>query len=211
MTLAASSPFQFQTPLLSDLLVQTADIVSGLGPQFLHYYHKLNDLASLYSEGRFHLAVLGQFKRGKSTLLNALTGEPILPVGVVPLTAAPTFLQYGEVAKITIQYNDSRPANEFTAVSIAERNAFLADFVTEKGNPKNKQGVSEVQVNLPTCSTYPTKPFPRRRSFWSNESPIGCYARGTPIRCPFCSPWTSVWMGWSGAMWKTSAGPCFRT
>lgn len=34
-------------------------------------------------EGRFHLAVLGQFKRGKSTLLNALVGEPILPVSVV--------------------------------------------------------------------------------------------------------------------------------
>ena len=174
MTQTALTPFCHQTPQLSDLLGKTAGIISGLSPQFLHYSQKLNELAFRYSEGRFHLAVLGQFKRGKSTLLNALTGEPILPVGVVPLTAAPTFLQYGEVAKITIQYNDSRPANEFTAVSIAERNAFLADFVTEKGNPKNKQGVSEVQVNLPTCSTYPTKPFPRRKFFRSNEGPIGC-------------------------------------
>ena len=90
MKQAASSPLCRETPQLYDLLVKTSGIISGLGPQFLHYTQKLNDLASRYSEGRYHLAVLGQFKRGKSALLNALTGEPILPVGVVPLTAAPT-------------------------------------------------------------------------------------------------------------------------
>jgi GTP-binding protein EngB required for normal cell division len=149
MTQAASSPFCHQTPQLSDLLDKAAGTISGLGPQFLHYSQKLNDLASRYSEGRFHLAVLGQFKRGKSTLLNALTGEPLLPVGVIPLTAAPTFLQYGEAAKITIRYRGGRPVDEFTGASTAERNAFLAGFVTEKGNPKNKRGVFEVQVDLP--------------------------------------------------------------
>jgi GTPase SAR1 family protein len=149
MTQATSSPFCRQTPQLSDLLDKTVGIISGLDPQFLHYSQKLNDLASRFCEGRFHLAVLGQFKRGKSTLLNALTGEAILPVGVVPLTAAPTFLQYGEAARITIQFKDGRPADEFTGTSTAERSAFLAGFVTEKGNPKNRLGVAEVQVGLP--------------------------------------------------------------
>ena len=150
MTQSAPSPFWHQTPQLSDLLGKTAGTISGLGPQFLHYSQKLNDLASRYSEGRFHLAVLGQFKRGKSTLLNALTSEPILPVGVVPLTAAPTFLQYGEAAKITVHYKGGRPADEFTGFSTAERSDFLAGFVTERGNPKNRLGVAEVQVDLPT-------------------------------------------------------------
>lgn len=149
MTQVAPLPAYLQNPQFSDLLGKTAGIISGLGPQFHHYSQKLDDLASRYSEGRFHLAVLGQFKRGKSTLLNALTGEPILPVGVVPLTAAPTFLQYGEAAEITIQYKDGRPADRFTGASTAERSAFLAGFVTEKGNPKNKLGVAEVQVDLP--------------------------------------------------------------
>jgi GTP-binding protein EngB required for normal cell division len=148
MTQAASSPFPIQTPLLSGLLVKTADIISGLGPHLIHYNQKLNDLASRYYQGRFHLAVLGQFKRGKSTLLNALTGEPILPVGVVPLTAAPTFIQYGEALKIIIKYKDNRPVDEFVGTSTAEKSAFLAGFVTEKGNPKNKLGVAEVQVEL---------------------------------------------------------------
>ncbi|MEJ2157665.1 MAG: dynamin family protein [Desulfobacteraceae bacterium] len=149
MTQAAASPFRHQRPHLADLLYKTSETISGIGPPFLHYSRKLNDLASRYSEGRFHLAVLGQFKRGKSTLLNALTGEPILPVGVVPLTAAPTFLQYGKAPKISVQLNGGRPADEFTGVSTAERSAFLAGFVTEKGNPQNKLGVVEVQVDLP--------------------------------------------------------------
>ncbi len=145
----ASLPSYFQNPRLSSLLSKAAGIISDIGPQFSHYSQKLNDLLSRYSEGRFHLAVLGQFKRGKSTLLNALTGEPILPIGVVPLTSVPTFIQYGEVAKIVIQYQGDRPADEFTGASTAERSAFLADFVTEKANPKNKLGVAEVQVYLP--------------------------------------------------------------
>jgi ribosome biogenesis GTPase A len=40
----------------------------------------------------FQVAALGQFKRGKSTLLNALLGIPVLPTGVIPVTAVATFL-----------------------------------------------------------------------------------------------------------------------
>jgi small GTP-binding protein len=149
MTRSAPAPYFDERPSLSIFLGKAADTVSEFGPQFAHYSRNLNELASRYSEGRFHLAVLGQFKRGKSTLLNALTGEPILPVGVVPLTAAPTFLQYGEAAKIYVQYQGSRPTDEFTGASTAERRAWLAGFVTEKGNPQNKLGVVEVQVDLP--------------------------------------------------------------
>ncbi len=49
--------------------------------------------AERIAEGRFYVACVGQFKRGKSTLLNALIGEPILPSGVVPVTAVPTILE----------------------------------------------------------------------------------------------------------------------
>ena len=36
------------------------------------------------------LAALGQFKSGKSSLLNAVLGEAVFPVGVLPLTAVIT-------------------------------------------------------------------------------------------------------------------------
>ena len=71
---------------LMSLLDKGVSLVSGLGPNFEHEAKKLFDLKNRLMDGRFHLAVLGQFKRGKSTLLNALISEPILPVSVIPVT-----------------------------------------------------------------------------------------------------------------------------
>ena len=54
------------------------------------------------AEDRFALAVVGQFKRGKSSLMNAIIGRDILPTGVLPLTSAITVLKYGPREKLTI-------------------------------------------------------------------------------------------------------------
>jgi len=149
MTRAAASAFGSDCSSLVALLGKAADTVSEIGPEVVHYRHRLNDLSNRLSEGRFHLAVLGQFKRGKSTLLNALTGEPVLPVGVVPLTAAPTFIQFGETPRIAVTYQGGRPADEFTGTSTGERSAYLHGFVTEEGNPQNRRGIARVEVDLP--------------------------------------------------------------
>src|SRR5579884_3269225 len=53
------------------------------------------ELCSRLEHSRFHLVVSGQFKRGKTTLLNALLGRELLPAVVLPLTSAVTMLQYG--------------------------------------------------------------------------------------------------------------------
>jgi GTP-binding protein EngB required for normal cell division len=134
---------------LDALLEETVDAVSGIGTGFDRHGRTLSDLHRRLSEGRFHLAVLGQFKRGKSTLLNALVGEAILPVGVVPLTAAPTFIQFGETPQIHIRYTDGRKGETFAGASTRERSAFLARFVTEAENPQNNAGVAGVEVGLP--------------------------------------------------------------
>jgi predicted GTPase len=43
---------------------------------------RLNSLRGRLATDRFQLAVLGQFKRGKSAVLNALLGQSVLPIGV---------------------------------------------------------------------------------------------------------------------------------
>ncbi|WP_287787558.1 dynamin family protein, partial [Acidiphilium sp.] len=53
---------------------------------------RLRALADRLAKARLQIAVVGQFKRGKSSLLNALLGMPVLPMGVVPLTAITTVL-----------------------------------------------------------------------------------------------------------------------
>jgi ribosome biogenesis GTPase A len=134
---------------LISLLENGTSLISCLGPDFEHEAKKLSALKDRLEDGRFHLAVLGQFKRGKSTLLNALISDPILPASVIPLTAVPTFIRFGAVSTIRVHYGGNRNVEEFSGVSTKDRTAFLVKYVTEEGNPKNKLGVTEVEVLLP--------------------------------------------------------------
>jgi GTP-binding protein EngB required for normal cell division len=45
---------------------------------------------------RFHLVVVGEFNHGKTTLINALLGRPVLPTGVTPTTAVIHHIEYAE-------------------------------------------------------------------------------------------------------------------
>ncbi len=58
--------------------------------------------------GVFRLLVLGDMKRGKSTFLNALIGENLLPSDVNPCTALLTVLRYGPEKRVTIHFTDDR-------------------------------------------------------------------------------------------------------
>jgi GTPase SAR1 family protein len=90
----------------------------------------------------FNLVVLGQFKRGKTTLINALLGSEILPTAVVPLTSIATILKYDEVLRINVYFNDGR------VTEIKPEN--LSEYVTERGNPKNEKDVQEVVITYPS-------------------------------------------------------------
>lgn len=60
-------------------------------------------------EGVFRLLVLGDLKRGKSTFVNALLGERLLPSDVNPCTAILTVLRYGDRKQVTIHFQGDRP------------------------------------------------------------------------------------------------------
>jgi septin family protein len=96
------------------------------------------ELKEKIQDNVFNLVVLGQFKRGKTTLINALLGAEILPTAVVPLTSIATILKHGEELKITVYFSDGR-VNEIEPENLPE-------YVTEKGNPKNQKDVREVVI-----------------------------------------------------------------
>ena len=56
--------------------------------------------------GRFHVLLLGVFSTGKSTLLNALVGAPVLPAKVNPCTALPTSLEHADTPRATVMLRD---------------------------------------------------------------------------------------------------------
>ena len=59
-------------------------------------------------EDRFHLVVVGEFNHGKSSFVNALLGETVLPVGVTPTTAAIHHLKYAETPEATVVYSSGK-------------------------------------------------------------------------------------------------------
>ena len=69
---------------LIDILHRECFRIEGFGSRFTLHAQQLQEMEHRLAEGRFHLAVLGQVKRGKSTLLNAMVGEEILPSSSVP-------------------------------------------------------------------------------------------------------------------------------
>ena len=64
---------------------------------------RAHDLVSRLAEDRFQLVVVGQFKRGKSSLMNAIVGQPLLPTGTIPVTSAVTSLRYGSSTRLLIR------------------------------------------------------------------------------------------------------------
>jgi Dynamin family len=98
-------------------------------------------LSRRLAEGRFYVVCLGQFKRGKSTLLNALVGAAVLPTGVAPVTSVVTVLRYAERIAARVRTSESG-WREVAPDSIV-------DYVSEDRNPGNSKGVTGVEVFVP--------------------------------------------------------------
>ncbi|MBV8946351.1 MAG: dynamin family protein [Solirubrobacterales bacterium] len=97
-------------------------------------------------EGDLLVVVCGEFKRGKSTMINALLDEPeLLPSDVDITTSVVSTVGWGPTEEITVLL--SQPDGTLTAERI-ERDE-LARYVTERGNPQNGLGIAEVRIRLP--------------------------------------------------------------
>ncbi|HVW26931.1 MAG TPA: dynamin family protein [Polyangiaceae bacterium] len=89
---------------------------------------------------RFEIAVFGRVSSGKSSLLNAILGSAVLPIGVTPVTAVPTRVVWGSERHISIEFANSEPIR-----GDLDR---LAEYVTEAQNPDNSKNVTRVTVFL---------------------------------------------------------------
>jgi GTP-binding protein EngB required for normal cell division len=103
---------------------------------------ELQRLVARLRAGHVYLACLGQFKRGKSTLINAMLGEAVLPTGVTPVTSVVTVVKHGVSDDAEVQLLDG------TSLTVS-RDA-IADYVTERHNPGNRKGVAVVTVSIPS-------------------------------------------------------------
>jgi Dynamin family len=136
---------------LASVLGRAEGCLDNLWPDGSRYLSVLKALRERLVEQRLQVAVLGQFKRGKSTFLNALIGEPVLPTGVVPLTAIATFMHWAAASAIRISFLDGRTPCEPSVANAGQLREQLSYFVTEEANPHNGLRVARVDVFHPAA------------------------------------------------------------
>lgn len=94
--------------------------------------------------------VVGQFKQGKSKLINALVNAPACPVDDDVATSVPTMVGYSDTpsAWITVEAPESTPSKpRFTRHPIPLDE--VSTYVSERGNPSNQRHVLSAEVFLP--------------------------------------------------------------
>jgi len=123
-----------------ELLAKIERVVTERG--LVEFRNTIAGIMDRLEDQSLEIAIFGRVSAGKSSLLNAMTGEDILPVGVTPITAVPTRIRYGEVPLLRVWYAE-RPAQ---ALDISR----LMEVASEKGNPHNEKRVTRILVNLPS-------------------------------------------------------------
>lgn len=111
--------------------------VEFLGEQVV----RVSELQNRLCSRELVIAVIGQFKRGKSSLINALLGDELLPVGIVPLTTVVTEIRKGETFKAMVSFIDGSEHE-------IERQE-LPDYISEEKNHDNKKNVEKVELWAP--------------------------------------------------------------
>lgn len=102
-----SPPEHFEST--ADLLSALLDLKKAImtEPRLESFLAPLHDLITTL-DSPLSVAILGEFNAGKSTLVNAILGEEVVPMGVLPTTAHPCIMAYGPRKGARILYNDGR-------------------------------------------------------------------------------------------------------
>ncbi|WP_432650266.1 dynamin family protein [Huintestinicola sp.] len=104
----------------------------------------IGDIIEKSAGDHFEVAIVGEFKRGKSTLINALLGQEVLPADVLPATATLNRVTYSKDPYVVVEYKDG--TSEKVDIN------HLADYVTKLSyeSEKKAETVKEATVYYDT-------------------------------------------------------------
>ena len=125
---------------LGDMIRAALHVARASGDQLAE--KRARELLARLAADRFQLAVVGQFSRGKTTLMNALLGGTYLPMGALPMTSVITTVRYGSRPRAVVHRRASPLPIE---VPLAE----VAGFVAQASARRAELQVASVQVEIP--------------------------------------------------------------
>lgn len=91
---------------LAEILKEASAVTSGLN---MSKEKELSELSEKTQNDTFKMMVTGTFKNGKSTFINALLGEEILPAYALPTTAIINEVKYGTEKKVILYFRNPLP------------------------------------------------------------------------------------------------------
>jgi GTP-binding protein EngB required for normal cell division len=109
--------------------------------RLVEFRASLSQLLEKIEAPSYEIAFFGRVSTGKSSLLNAIMGIDLLPVGVTPITAVPTRIKNGPASHLFVWTAEAR----FAEYGL-ER---LPEFVTEAKNPGNEKRIARLLVEVP--------------------------------------------------------------
>ncbi|MFV0526576.1 MAG: dynamin family protein [Acidimicrobiales bacterium] len=131
--------------------------VAGIAIQAANAYGR-EDLAARIEATRarvedpnVRVMVVGEFKQGKSSLVNALLNAPVCPVDDDVATSVPTLIRYSaEPNAVLVRPVDPKagPGSDEDRVEKIEFDA-VPVYASELGNPSNERGILAVEIGLP--------------------------------------------------------------
>ncbi|HHY12427.1 MAG TPA: GTP-binding protein, partial [Firmicutes bacterium] len=101
----------------------------------------IEKLKGRLAQNELIISVIGQFKRGKTALVNAILGDEILPVGIVPLTSVVTKIRNGNAFRAVVHF--------LNGSSQQVPQAELSGFISEQENKNNHKNVDFVDLWYP--------------------------------------------------------------
>lgn len=104
------------------------------------FVNELYELKQKLEQNKFYLVVAGLFKRGKSSVINAIINQEIAPVSVTPVTAIITIFEYNKTPKCNVIFK----GGHIKEIPFEE----IYHYVAEEENPENIKNVQQVKVYL---------------------------------------------------------------
>lgn len=120
------------------LLKRLESVISEHG--LVEFRSTVSMILDRLEDNSFEIAIFGRVSSGKSSLLNAILGTDVLPVGVTPITAVPTRLWYGDSPAVHVWFANRTPEQ----FDISQ----LPQFVAEQMNRGNEKHVTRIVVQI---------------------------------------------------------------
>lgn len=148
----AYKEFEVKINTLVRLIEQQMEIANFLNKP--DQVANLINLQSIVQSTNFKVMILGEFKRGKSTFINALLGEEILPAFATPCTAIINEVKWGERQRAVLHFNqvDGEAKKEPKEIPVDE----IEEYVVIKEDVDQSQAINE-------------SPYEKLELFWPLE------------------------------------------